>query len=184
MYEEYISVSVKNDMQELVNAIVDNQKKYENIMDDEVITKGDAYFLSNNSGIVMELYQKFDGLAKRFGRIEYGTTQNTTAGVAQDINAFFGEMIRGESVDSSNLDDIKIELNDDMKQKIIKLKELNSLWVSSVKNNVFGVMDKQGDLVFNTQQFRDHYGENSLSDNFWVNLVVDIDSDTQKYLQR
>lgn len=49
-------------MQELVNAIVDNQKKYENIMDDEVITKGDAYFLSNNSGIVMKLYQKFDGL--------------------------------------------------------------------------------------------------------------------------
>ncbi|WP_205600755.1 hypothetical protein [Gracilibacillus sp. YIM 98692] len=168
MYEAYISVSVKNDMQQLVNAIVDSQKIYENILDEEVITKGDAYFLANNSGSVMKLYQKYDGLAKRFEHLEHGTTQNTTAGVAQEISAFFGEMIREESIDSSNLDEIKIELNDDMKQKVMKLKELNSLWVSSVKNNVFGVTDKQGDLVFNRQQFRNHYDEYSLSDDFWV----------------
>jgi len=182
MYENYISVSVKNDMQDLANAIVDSQNIYVNILDEEVITKGDAYLMAHNSGILMELYQKYNGMAKRFGHIENRTTQNTTAGVAQEISAFFSGMIRKENIDSSNLDDVQIKLNGDMKQKVIKLKELNSIWLSSVKNNVFGVMDKQGDLVFNTQQFRAHYGENILSNNFWVNLVVDIDSDTQKYL--
>lgn len=182
MYEEYISVSVKNDMQELVNAIVDNQKIYEKILNEEVITKGDAYFLTRNSGKVMTLYQKYDGLAKRFDRIEHGDTQNLTAGVAQNINAFFDEMIREESIESSNQDEVKFELNNNMKQKIIKLKELNSLWVSSVKNNVFGFIDKQGDLVFDTQQFREHYGKYTLADNFWSDLVLDIGSNTQKYL--
>ena len=69
-----------------------------------------------------------------------------------------------------------------MRQKIITIKELNSLWVSTVKDNVFGVIDNEDDLVFNTQQFREHYGENSLSEQFWVNLVVDIEQNTQKFL--
>ncbi|GGM41321.1 hypothetical protein GCM10011351_29380 [Paraliobacillus quinghaiensis] len=182
MYEEYISLSVKNDMQDLVNAIVDNERIYKNIIDEEVITKGDAYFLARNSGYMMELYQKYNGLAKIFERIEHGATQNTTGGTAQKIAAFFGEMIKEESIDSSNLDEVKIELNDDMRQKIITIKELNSLWVSTVKDNVFGVIDNEDDLVFNTQQFREHYGENSLSQQFWVNLVVDIEQNTQKFL--
>ncbi|QHE52418.1 hypothetical protein [Pontibacillus sp. HMF3514] len=170
-------------MQELVNAIVDSQKIYRKILDIEVITKGDAYFLTKNSGNVMVLYQKNNGLAKRFELINHRSTQNKTAGAAQDISAFFGEMIREESIDSSNFGEVSIKLNTDIKQKVIKLKELNSLWVSSVKDNVFGVTKKQDNLIFNTQQFREHYGENSLSDEFWVNFIMDIESNTQKYLQ-
>ena len=80
----------------------------------------------------MELYQKYNGLAERFERIEHGDTKNTTAGIAHEINNFFGNMMREESIDSSNLDEVKIELNDDIRQKIITLKELNSIWVKSV----------------------------------------------------
>ena len=103
MYEEYISVSVKNDMQDLVTAIVDNERIYKNIIDEEVITKGDAYFLARNSGYMMELYQKYNGLAKRFERIEQGATQNTTGGTAHKKAAFFGEMIKEESIERPSL---------------------------------------------------------------------------------
>lgn len=75
-----------------------------------------------------------------------------------------------------------LELNDGMKEKIIQLKELNSLWLSSVQKSVVGVTEEQGEINFDSQEFRNYYGDHSLSHNFWVNLVVDLDYNTINYL--
>src|SRR5699024_5192241 len=42
MYEEYISIDIYNDMSTLVVSIIENDKLYGNILEEEVITRGDA----------------------------------------------------------------------------------------------------------------------------------------------
>lgn len=59
---------------------------------------------------------------------------------------------------------------------------MNSVWVDAVLKNVAGVTDVNGEINVDSQDFRNHYGYNSLSHDFWVNLVINLDKNTRGYL--
>lgn len=87
-------------------------------------------------------------------------------------------------VDGKNLDEKILELNGEKEAIIDRLKELNALWAKSVVKNVVGATDHNGELEFDSQEFQNHYGDNSLVDDFWVDLVMDLDKNTRDFLTK
>lgn len=80
---------------------------------------------------------------------------------------FFSEI--NEDVDFVNLKNTKdtFELNREEK---------------SILKNVIGVTEHNGKLMFDKQGYQDHHGGNSLSDDFWMGLVADLDKNTRGFL--
>src|SRR5699024_11415345 len=55
MYEEYISIDIYNDMSTLVVSIIENDKLYGNILEEEVITRGDADRIKWNAYNILKI---------------------------------------------------------------------------------------------------------------------------------
>ncbi|HLQ97058.1 MAG TPA: hypothetical protein VK135_00070 [Candidatus Dormibacteraeota bacterium] len=182
MYEEYISIDIYNDMSTLVVSIIENYKLYENILEEEVITRGDADRLKWNAYNILEFPQHYGSVASQFNRIKSEVFHNETAETAAQIADFFSEMNGDEEADFDNMDEVIYELNDVMEDKMMQLKELNSLWVNSVFKNVAGTSGDKGEIEFDSDEFRSNYEDNSVSDNFWVDLILDLDEDTRNFL--
>src|SRR5699024_478587 len=92
------------------------------------------------------------------------------------------EMNGDEETDFDNMDEVIYELNDVMEDKMMQLKELNSLWVNSVFKNVAGTSGDKGEIEFDSDEFRSNYEDNSVSDNFWIDLILNLDEDTRNFL--
>lgn len=182
MYEEHLSQTVSADMQTLVISIIKSDEIYKGILDKGNITRRDAESLRIYSYDILSIPQDYNGLALEFGRMGSREFQNKTADTAQEISHFFYKMNEDIYVDEKNLDEVICELNDEKSDVIHLLKELNSLWSEAVLKNVVGASDYNGHLEYDSEKFQDHYGDNSLTDDFWVDLIVDIDKSTREFL--
>lgn len=182
MYEEYISIDIYNDMSTLVVSIIESYKLYENILEEEVITRGDADMLKFNAYNILEFPQHYGSVAFQFNRIKSGMFHNEAAENAAQIADFFSEMNGDEETNFDNMDEVICELNEPMRNKIVQLKELYLLWVDSVLKNVAGTSGDNGEIEFDSDQFRSNYEDSIITDKFWVNLILDIDEDTRSYL--
>jgi len=184
MYEEHISIDVSNDMSDLVTAILRSNEFYENILNEGSITRYDAEMLKMNAYTIQEVPQTYGSLALKFNRIKSDEFHNETAEQAAQIASFFSEMHRGETSDKDNPDEVIFELDDSMEEKIFQLKDLNSLWMDSVKNNVHGISDNDGEIGYSYLDIHNQYGDKSLSHDFWVDLIISIDKNTRSFLSK
>lgn len=185
MYEKYISQNVSADMHRLVRAIIKSDEIYVDILDKKSMTRGDADELKIYSYVLLEVPQDYGGLALVFNRRGKREFKNKTAGVAQKMGSFFFQMNEDvDVVDGKNIDEKLFDLNSEKEAIISRLKELNDLWVKSVLKNVVGVTEHNGKLQFDTRKFQKHYGDNSLADDFWVDLVMDLDKNTRDFLTK
>lgn len=182
MYEEHLSQTVSADMQTLVISIIKSDEIYKGILDKGNITRRDAESLRIYSYDILSIPQDYNGLALEFGRMGSREFQNKIADTAQEISHFFYKMNEDIYVEEKNLDEVICELNDEKTDVIHLLKELNSLWSEAVLKNVVGASDYNGNLEYDSEKFQDHYGDNSLTDDFWVDLIVDIDKSTREFL--
>jgi len=182
IYESHISSSLNNDVQRLVQSIIDNQEVYDQILKSQYVTKGDAYFLAHNHSSLFTISQKYEAIAKKFERIEGRTTQNLTAINVREISFYFNDMVKEDRLDMDNKDDVIHELTNDRKEIITQLRNLNVEWLQILKHHIYGVKEDQGEYTFDSQVYRDHYGEHSISDDFWVKVVVGLDHKTKTYL--
>src|SRR5690625_2817412 len=91
--------------------------------------------------------------------------------------------MNGETtIDGDNMDEVILVLDEDMEEKIIYLEKLNSLWVTSLKRNVPGVTNDGEKIVFDNLGVHEQYGDKSISNNFWVNLILDMEKNTGNFL--
>src|SRR5690625_329507 len=185
MYEKYISQHVSADMHRLVRAIIKSDEIYVDIIDKTSMTRGDADEVKIYCYVLLEVPQDYGGLALAFSRRGKREFKNKTAGVAQKMGSFFFQMNEDvDVVDGKNIDEKLFDLNSEKEAIISRLKELNDLWVKSVLKNVVGVTEHNGKLQFDTRKFKKNYGDNSLTDDFWVDLVMDLDKNTRDFLTK
>lgn len=181
VYEEYISLEVDEDMSALAFAIIDSNELYKQILDRGVIANYEVDKLKKDAYTILEIPQKYGGLAFYFNRRTSEEFQNETAEQAAQIASFFSEMNKNEEIDDDNMDEVT-ELNKRMEEKIIQIQELNALWLSSLQKHVAGVKDDGGAISFDSREFQNHYGKNSFSHDFWIDFVIDIDHKTKDYI--
>src|SRR5699024_10259744 len=110
MYEEYISIDIYNDMITLVVSIIENYKLYENILEEEVITRGDADRLKWNAYNILEFSQHYGSVASQFNRIKSEGFHNETAENAAQIADLLSEMNGEEETDVDTIDDETYEI--------------------------------------------------------------------------
>ncbi|WP_211202353.1 hypothetical protein [Salicibibacter cibarius] len=77
-----------------------------------------------------------------------------------------------------------IELDADERGKIEHVKALNSVWLEAAERNVEGVTVRNGKANFNARTYENYYGEDSISNDFWVDLLVELDEETLKFLKQ
>lgn len=186
IHEAYISNHVNSDMDTLVNAIIDNHNMYQEILGSEEITNHQLISLRRNNGYIRAIPQDYQYLAIQFNRLEPDKVYNETAGNAQKISGFFSDLGGREMyglLDAEEMHDVFVELDSVLKEKIEYFHELNSFWVEAVKKNITGVKETEKVVEF-SGAIGSHYGEYSLSDDFWVDLVVDLDVNTRTYLDK
>jgi hypothetical protein len=185
MYEIYISKDVNNDMNDLVNAIVDNHNIYSEVLETGEITKHQLQLLERNNTHLLKIPQDYDNLAVfQFNRLDTGILFNEVAANASIISGFFSELGGPEMYRILFLDelhDVFIELDENLRGNIEDFKELNNFWLKSVKSNIPGIKEVNGKLEFN-KSVHYYFGERSVLDDFWIDLIVDLNKETRSYL--
>ncbi|WP_163578926.1 hypothetical protein [Gracilibacillus saliphilus] len=188
VYEVYISENLNREMQQLVVSLVQSNHLYQEILQEEEITKFQVHTLNTYTNHLIKSPQKYEDLAVRFNRMEPRATPNETAINAEKISHFF-YVLRGNSShtpdEDENEDDVIHELDNkpELKEKIKELQALNTLWAESAQRHIEGLtISKDGDVSFDNLAFIDHLDEYSLTNDYWVDLVKDLDQITNDYL--
>lgn len=184
MYEEHISIDVSSDISNLVRAIIISNELYNKILDEGNITRYDAERLKMNAYTIQEVSQSYGNLAIKFKRIRSDEFHNESAEQAAQIASFFSKMNKKNTIDQDNMDDMIVELDDKMEEKIIQLKELNALWLDPVKKSIPSIPDKDKQEDLSLLENYNQYGNKSLSQDFWINLVIGIDENTRSFLRK
>ncbi|UCZ51618.1 hypothetical protein LGQ02_12155 [Bacillus shivajii] len=186
MYERQLSQDLDNEMVRLINAIVDNEKLYKNILSSGQMTNGQVYDLHRNYNLIIEYAQKYERLAIQFGYIDRSEVTNNTAGSANAIETFVNSF-KNHSVyplkEQEESDEVVIQLSVELKEKIEQIRKLNSVWIEAADKNIAGITRLDSDVVkFDSNLFREYYGSHSISNDFWVNFVLDLDEGTMDVL--
>ncbi|MFN7253557.1 MAG: hypothetical protein ACK4M9_22705 [Anaerobacillus sp.] len=179
MYEKQLSNVLNSDMIRLIDAIILNDKVYEEIIVSGNITKEIAQVLEKTNERIVEITQKYMNLAHDFGRVSQ--MNKKTAENANYISRFFMNM-RGptEVLSNDQAEEIVFVLDPISRTKIEDLLKLNATWIESIVNNIHSAQMINEEV--STQDFRKYYGENSITDDFWVNFITDLEQNTETFL--
>jgi hypothetical protein len=179
MYEKQLSNELNSNMNRLIDAIILNNELYEEILVSENITKGNAQILEKTNERILEITQKYMNLAHDFERVSQRNKK--TAENANYISRFFMNM-RGptEVISNDQAEEIVFVLDPISRIKIEELQKLNATWIESIVNNIDSASMINEEV--STQDFSKYYGENSISDDFWVNFITDLERDTETFL--
>lgn len=185
MYEAHISEEVNSDISSLVVAIVDNQNLYHEILNSNIITKKQLKWLWTNNHEIWTITQEFEFLTIKFNRLDQNLDRPKSNGV--EINSFLGELgssknILLRSLELEEMNDVIYELDPDLKKKMIYIQELNSLWLEAIKENITGVTMTEEKVRIDDDKFNTNFSENSISNDLWVNLVIDLDKKSKTFL--
>ncbi|QQK78970.1 hypothetical protein HUG20_02980 [Salicibibacter cibi] len=186
MYEANISQELNNDFHRLVTAMSHNQTYYVEILETEQVTKRHAQLLGlrTYNGDISRIKEEYERLAVEFERLEPRMIENDTAVNAIEIGSYFSELGDYQRPEPEELDDVLLELDADDREKIEHVKALNSVWLEAAERNVEGVTVEGDNVNFDARRYHNYYGENSLSNEFWVDLLVDLDEETLRYLDQ
>ncbi|AXF57317.1 hypothetical protein [Salicibibacter kimchii] len=186
MYEASISSELKSDFHSLVTAMAHNQTYYEEILETDRITKRHAHLLAlrTYNGDISRIKDEYERLAVEFERLEPRTIENDTSVNAIEIGSYFSELADYQRFEPEEMDDVLLELDADEREKIEHVKALNSVWLEAAERNVEGVTVRNGKVNFDARTYENYYGEDSLSNDFWVDMFVELDEETLKFLRQ
>jgi hypothetical protein len=184
MYEAHISNIFNQNTQIMVTSIVDSHSIYMDILISEEITHRQIIQLSKYSRNILMVHQQNRQLAMEFNRLEPRMNTNEVGESATKIDIFYSNLIGDERVGPEELDNTLFELDHSLREKIEYLQDLNSAWLEVVQNNIIGVSSNGGKFTFDVHEYQNHYGKNSISNNFWVELLVDMNTKTTDFLSK
>lgn len=181
-YESYLSQQLSNEISYLITELIRSDSVYKDILSSEKITKLQAMQLSNSSNTILTLSQKYEDFAVSIKRMDSDRMDHQTAISAQAIGRYFSAMLGPYQVEQNEADQILMILDSGLRVKMEQLHALNTYWLSASEDDVAGVSLKEGQTTFNTEQYHKKYGRNSISNDFWVDLVADLNTKTKVYL--
>ena len=191
-YESYISLHLINDISSLTTDLLQNQRIYNDILQFDIITPEQVESLHNNNYSLGKVTQDLHYLSTVLQRTEHDEIRNITANNASDIGYFFTELI-WDKAEREGIDNdarvyhlpyglpslIEFEIEQDEKEKIEMIKELNERWLNAVANNIEDFSENQ---ILNLNLSVDYYEKNAIKQEFWVDLIVQMEMETKEFL--
>ena len=178
MYESYIFNNVSNNTQETVNSIVQIDQIFKEILENDRITKDQVHLLETYYSSILFSYQRNSNLANQFNRRVESDSESVKNSL-RSISNFF-EKIEKESFKS---EDESIAITSALRGKMFKFKELNGLWIKDAMK-IKGVKQEGSKVVFNSKQYRNYYENRSINNEFWVDLLKDINKSYKVYIDK
>ncbi len=178
MYESYIFNNVSNNTQETLNSIVQIDQIFKEILENDRITKDQVHLLETYYSSILFSYQRNSNLANQFNRRVESDSESVKNSL-RSISNFF-EKIEKESFKS---EDESIAITSALRGKMFKLKELNGLWIKDAMK-IKGVKQEGSKVVFNSKQYRNYYENRSINNEFWVDLLKDINKSYEVYIDK
>ncbi|UCZ51469.1 hypothetical protein LGQ02_11330 [Bacillus shivajii] len=184
MYAEHISQNLNTDIQKVARGVVSNYNTYGEILDSGEITKRQASLLLHYNKDIDLLTNEYGRLAVKFNLLNNDNFNNETHENSREIFSFLFSFTNGEDYELDELDDTLIVLDSNLTETIEYLRELHFNWVKVTEENITGVTINENLARLDGSEFLRFYGEDSVSKSFWVNLLVDLDEQTTKFLKK
>lgn len=182
MYEEFVSHIITNNSQELIQGILQVNTINNEILDTNELTYRQLSLLNNYSADILQVFQYNLGLAQQFGLYEESIEMEKIKEDLHEIEKFYSLINRDSKV--NKLDEKFIEIDSNLKEKLRYINELNGLWLNSINENIGEINQKGDEFVFNTKQFQEQHGNRSISNGFWVDLLIDMSAIHNDFLDK
>lgn len=183
MYEEFVSHIITNNSQELIQGILQVNTIYNEILDTNKLTFRQLRLLNLYSTKIPQALQYNLGLAQQFGLYEERIEMKKLKEDLHEIDQFYSHLLKSD-LKVIQPDEKFIEIDSNLKEKLKYLHELNGLLLNSINGDI-GEVNKEGDeFVFNTRQFQEQYWKRSISNGFWVDLLIDISAIHSDFLDK
>lgn len=182
-YETFISHVITNNSQELIEIILHVNTIYDDILETNELTYRQLSLLNKYSTDILQVFQYNLGLAQQFGLYEESGEMEKIKEDLHEIEKLYSHLLNRDSkVDKHDEKLIAIDLN--LIEKLKYINELNELWLHSINENIDEVTQEGNEFIFNTRQFQEKYGNRSISNRFWVNLLIDISAIHKDFLDK
>lgn len=156
LYKEHISSEMNQDFIQFIACLQANTPLYNDILNAERITEGQAGTLANNNQCISSTIQQYVDLAVKLKLWKEGSPYIQSALNAQKITLLFHEMPEGK-------------LDADQMRILQKVQELNAKWIAAAEGT-------------ESQEYP-YKWKFSLSDSLWLELIENIESSTLVYLK-
>jgi hypothetical protein len=184
MYEEHISQKLNNDIHKVVRGIVSTYNIFDEILDSGEITKRQANLLLHFNIDIGTITKEYVMLAVDLNRLNISNFNNEAHNNSLEIFSFLFALTNGEEYKLEELDDTLIVLDSELNETIGYLRELHFDWIKAAEKNTSGVTINENLARLDGNEFFSFCGEDSVSKKFWVNLIVDLDEQTTKFLNK
>ncbi len=182
-YEIFISHLITNNSQELIQGILYVNTIYDELLDTNELTNRQLNLLKSYTTNILQVFQYNLGLAQQFGLYEKRLEMKKIKEDLNEIDKFYSHLLNRDSkVDKLDEELVTIDLN--LMEKLKYINELNELWLHSIHENIDEVTQQGNEFVFNTRQFQEKYGNHSISNRFWVDLLIDISAIHKDFLDK
>ncbi|CQR48245.1 hypothetical protein BN1058_02599 [Paraliobacillus sp. PM-2] len=192
-YENFLSRQVANDIGRLTGAVRVNETIYDEISSSRSLSLEQVETLFHNNHSIVNIAQEHKNLVLQFKRSGQ-ELDNIPANKASDIAYYFKRLIwdiaERQGIDVSNkTTQFPIHLSkskpypikDKELKKIRIIKGLNNTWSQVISNNVKCVSDEG---IMNSDIFFDEYVDKGITSDYWVNVAVEMEKRTDKYLDK
>ncbi|WP_416151728.1 hypothetical protein ACM26V_12445 [Salipaludibacillus sp. HK11] len=184
LYEQYISQNMNYEIKKLVKGIVESYNIFDEILDSGDITNRQAKLLISFSKDIVNMTEELERKAISLERLNHSEFNNVTYGNTLRIFSFFSNLDADKYYDIGKLDDIHTTLDSSLYEKIKFLKELYFLWILVVEDSLIGVIITEEDIQLSVSEYNSNFDSDSVSNNFWIDLLVEFDEKTNAFLNK
>ncbi|WP_163537366.1 hypothetical protein [Gracilibacillus sp. YIM 98692] len=181
MYEEYISHVITNNSQELIEGIVQTNTIYDESLDNNELTSQQLKLLSMYSTDILQDFQYNLGLAQQFSLYAGDGDTEKIKEDLQEIDQFYNHLLNNE-LKTRESEGMVYELDPTLKEKLTHINELNKLWLDSIYTDIEEVSKHGDEFVFNTRQFQEKHGNNTISSRIWIDILIELSEIHKDYL--
>ncbi|MCZ0701677.1 hypothetical protein J2T56_000115 [Natronobacillus azotifigens] len=190
-YESYLSMQVENDFSRLSSSVINNEKMYNEILQSGTISLQEVMNLYHNNYEIVRIAQEYQNFAIDLRRLGRDEVNNSPSLNASDIAWFFQRLIWNIAEEEGIEQSIEqfpyalgreenYSLDEEFLEKITVVNELNKRWVHVIEIYVEGAKELSN---ANSDVYFDKYRDHAIKDDYWVDVVLQMDIETEEYLK-
>lgn len=191
-YESYLSIQVANDFSRLSSSVINNEKMYNEILQSGTISLQEVMNLYHNNYEIVRIAQEYQNFAIDLRRLGRDEVNNSPSLNASDIAWFFQRLIWNIAEEEGIEHSIEqfpyalgreenYSLDEEFLEKITVVNELNKRWVHVIETYVEGAKELS---TSNPDVYFDKYRDSAIKDDYWIDVVLQMDIETEDYLNK
>lgn len=186
IYKDYNSVGISNNTQNVIRALTENHKIYNNIFEINEITHRQLRMLRSNNSDFLLSYQYNLSWADRLNRINEDYNQMQMLYRNMRAHSYYIEQFIKVDLPLEELDEkyIDLKVEDGIKEKLQYMHELNLVWLNALEKSVEEVKKRKNVFTFNRSKFQKRYDSSIISEHFWVIILEDIHYSYNSFLDK